>query len=132
VVDPVSAGNEYLTVAELAERLKLGPKSVRNRMYDGTWQKGVHWFAPRGISPRFRWSAIVRWLEEDPGPAERSPSEGSAFAGDIPRARRGRPPRRRVAIVTEQSYGGRDAAQEDGASVGVQAAPSPDGPSRGA
>jgi hypothetical protein len=29
--------DEYLTVAELAARLKLAPKTVRNRMHDGTW-----------------------------------------------------------------------------------------------
>lgn len=79
--------DEYLTVTELAARLKLTPKTVRNRMYDGTWRKGVHWFAPRGISPRFRWSAVVTWLQAPEEPA----SDGAAYSTDIPLPARGRP-----------------------------------------
>jgi len=80
---------EYLTVAELAARLKLKPKTVRNRMHDGTWQRGVHWFSRRGIYPRFRWSAVVRWLEtpDDPLPE----GLGAAYGSEIPPPRRGRP-----------------------------------------
>ena len=33
-------GDEYLTVADVAARLKLTPKTVRNRMHDGTWRRG--------------------------------------------------------------------------------------------
>ena len=79
---------EYLTVAELAGRLKLKPKTVRNRMHDGTWRRGEHWFSPPGISPRFRWSAIMRWLE---GHDDRGANhEGAAYGPDIPPSRRRR------------------------------------------
>jgi len=76
--------DEYLTVAELAVRLTLTPKTVRNRMYDGTWHRGVEWFSRSGIGPRFKWSAIVRWLETP----ERPGAAGAAFAPDILPARR--------------------------------------------
>jgi hypothetical protein len=80
---------EYLTVAELADLLSLKPKTVRNRMHDGTWRRGEHWFHPPGIAPRFRWSAIRAWLESDrPAPA----SLGAAYGPDIPPPRRGRRP----------------------------------------
>src|SRR5438046_9237024 len=81
---------EYLTVAEVAARLKLNPKTVRNRMYDGTWRRGEHWFSRPGIGPRCRWSALVRWLE---GGASlgRDAGGGSGAA-----SRRGRP--RRAAV----------------------------------
>lgn len=80
---------EYLTVAELAEALGLRAKTVRNRMHDGTWRRGEHWFHPPGIGPRFRWSAIRAWLESDrPPPA----ALGAAYGPDIPPARRGRRP----------------------------------------
>jgi hypothetical protein len=80
-------GDEYLTVADVAARLKLTPKTVRNRMYDGTWQRGEHWFSRRGIAPRFRWSALVRWLEAEDTPQ----TPGLAYGPDIPLPRAGRP-----------------------------------------
>lgn len=83
---------EYLTVSELAGRLKLNPKTVRNRMHDGTWHRGVHWFSRSGISPRFRWSAIVGWLEA-PAPPPTPSQLGDAFGLDIAPARPGRPAR---------------------------------------
>lgn len=55
---------EYLTVSELAERLKLSPKSVRNKMASGAFRQGVHYFRPPGMAPRFKWSAVVEWLEQ--------------------------------------------------------------------
>jgi hypothetical protein len=79
---------EYLTIAELAGRLKLKAKTVRNRMYDGTWRRGQHWFRQRGLSPRFSWAAILRWLE---APHQvPPPSAGRAYGPDVPPARRGR------------------------------------------
>lgn len=54
---------EYLTVAEVAQRLKWSPKTVKNKMAAGTFQRGVHYFSPPGIRPRFKWSAVVAWLE---------------------------------------------------------------------
>ena len=54
---------EYLTIIEVAARLKLSPKSIRNRMSAGVFRCGVHYFSPPGISPRFKWSAVVHWLE---------------------------------------------------------------------
>src|SRR6266481_4770636 len=82
--DAARGGEEYLTVAEVAARLRLSPKTVRNRMYDGTWRRGEQWFSRPGIGPRFKWSAIVRWLEGGEG-------QGGSYAGlaygDIPRDR---------------------------------------------
>ena len=79
---------EYLTVAELAARLKLTPKTVRNRMHDGTWRRGEHWFSRPGIGPRFKWSSIVRWLEG--GTEQQGRGDGLAYGPDIPRDRRRR------------------------------------------
>jgi hypothetical protein len=55
---------EYLTISELAARLKIKPKSVKNKMAAGIFQKGVHFFSPKGLGPRFKWSAVVAWLEQ--------------------------------------------------------------------
>jgi hypothetical protein len=54
---------EYLTIRELAERLRLKPKTVVNKMAAGVFRKGVHYFSPSGLGPRFKWSAVVQWLE---------------------------------------------------------------------
>ena len=54
---------EYLTITELAARLKLKPKTVRNKIHAGIFKNGVHYFNPSGMGPRFKWSAIVAWLE---------------------------------------------------------------------
>jgi hypothetical protein len=54
---------EYLTVAEVAQRLKIAAKTVRNRMASGIYQRGVHYFCPPGSRPRFKWSAVVAWQE---------------------------------------------------------------------
>jgi len=55
---------EYLTIAELAARLKVKPKTIKNKMASGVFRKGVHYFSPDGMGPRFKWSAVVAWLEE--------------------------------------------------------------------
>jgi hypothetical protein len=55
---------EYVTVAELAERLKLSRKSIRNKISSGDFRMGVHYFRPKGMAPRFKWSAIVAWVED--------------------------------------------------------------------
>ncbi len=82
--------DEYLTVAELAARLKIGVKTARNHMYDGTWQKGIHWFSPRGIGPRFSWNAMRAWLRD-----ENVTAPTSRLGVDIPLAQvGGRRPRR--------------------------------------
>ena len=53
-----------MTIAETAERLKLKPKTIKNKMAAGIFRKGVHFFSPMGLGPRFRWSAVVAWIEE--------------------------------------------------------------------
>jgi hypothetical protein len=56
---------EYLTIAEVAARLKIKPKTVKNKMAAGIFRKSIHYFSPQGLGPRFKWSAVVGWLERD-------------------------------------------------------------------
>ena len=60
----------YLTVNELAARLKVSPKTIRNKMASGIFRKSVHYFRPRGLRPRFKWSAVQGWLEEKDQPRQ--------------------------------------------------------------
>jgi hypothetical protein len=59
---------EYLTITELSARLKVKSKTVKNKMAAGIFRKGVHFFHPPGLGPRFKWSAVVAWLEETQKP----------------------------------------------------------------
>ena len=75
------SSEEYLTINELAARLKGSPKTIRNKMASGIFRKGVHYFSPRGLRPRFKWSAVQAWLEEKDQPV------GQEEKGFIPMAR---------------------------------------------
>ena len=70
---------EYLTISEVAGRLKVKPKTVRNKMASGVFRKGEHYVRPEGLGTRFKWGAVVAWLEEE---ATGTPDEDS-----IPMAR---------------------------------------------
>jgi hypothetical protein len=56
---------EYLTISEVAVRLKVKPKTVRNKMASGVFRKGVHYVRPKGLATRFKWGAVVAWLEQE-------------------------------------------------------------------
>ena len=58
-----TVSEEYLTIEEVASRLKLKPKTIKNKMAAGIFKKGRHYFSPRGLRPRFKWSAVQAWLE---------------------------------------------------------------------
>ncbi len=72
---------EYLTITELSSRLKISPKTIKNKMASGIFKKRLHYFSPKGLRPRFKWSAIVGWLEEK----EEQATQG--VNGSIPMAR---------------------------------------------
>jgi hypothetical protein len=63
---------EYLTIEEVAARLKIRPKTLRNKMAAGIFRKGIHYFHPKGLGPRFKWSAVVAWLEGTDEPKNRN------------------------------------------------------------
>ncbi len=56
---------EYITIDEVASRLGLKPKSISNKMALGIFKEGVHFFRPKGLGTRFKWSAVVNWLENN-------------------------------------------------------------------
>lgn len=62
-VRSLDGGDEYLSIAETAARLRLSPKRVRNLMSAGVLKCGYHFFRTEGIGPRFKWSRIVEWME---------------------------------------------------------------------
>jgi hypothetical protein len=77
---PAGEREEYLTIEEVAARLKVKPKTIRNKMASGILLKGSHFFSPPGLGPRFKWSAVERWIEGVPVSAETSSDEGIPMA----------------------------------------------------
>ncbi len=73
-------GLEYLTIKELATRLTVKPKTIKNKMANGTFIKGTHFVSPRGLGPRFKWSAVVAWLEGQEQLVEGNGSRGIPMA----------------------------------------------------
>lgn len=73
---------EYLTIAELADRLKVRPKTIKNKMAAGILRKGVHYFKPPGLGPRFKWTAVVSWLEQ----SQKLKAEGVGDSIPMPRS----------------------------------------------
>jgi hypothetical protein len=57
----------YLTTAEVARRLRLKTKSLRNKVTAGVFREGEHFFRRRGLGPRWCWDRVVAWLEGDGG-----------------------------------------------------------------
>ena len=71
---------EFLTIEELGRRLSWEERTIRNKMESGIFKKGIHYFSPKGIRPRFKWSAIVAWLEEKEQPVAEQPADAIPMA----------------------------------------------------
>ena len=59
-----SGHEEYLTVRQLAGRIKYGEQTLRNMMTAGVFRRGVHYYKRRG-RVLFLWSRMEQWLRED-------------------------------------------------------------------
>jgi hypothetical protein len=64
----------------VADRLKLKPKTVQNKMAAGTFTRGIHYFSRSGLGPRFKWSAIVSWIEQEQTATDECPEDGIPMA----------------------------------------------------
>ena len=57
--------DEYLTTAELSQRIKMAPGTIRNLVWRNQLQKGVHYIKPTPRKLLFVWSEIQVWLSND-------------------------------------------------------------------
>ena len=55
---------EYLTVKQVADRIKYQEQTLRNMMSAGVFRRGVHYYKRRG-RVLFLWSRMEQWLRED-------------------------------------------------------------------
>jgi hypothetical protein len=55
---------EYVTVRQVAERIKYREQTLRNMMSAGVFKRGIHYFKRRRRVV-FLWSSVEQWLRED-------------------------------------------------------------------
>ncbi|MFC1882314.1 helix-turn-helix transcriptional regulator [Thermodesulfobacteriota bacterium] len=71
---------EYLTVKELSERIKLAKQTIYNMIHKNEFVLNTHYYKPKAKIILFKWSSIEKWLEGDspdsnemtPCPAEKN------------------------------------------------------------
>ena len=56
---------EYLTVKELSERIKLAKQTIYNMIHRKEFLLNKHYYKPKAKIILFKWSAIEKWLEGD-------------------------------------------------------------------
>jgi predicted DNA-binding transcriptional regulator AlpA len=69
---------EYITVKELSERVKLAQQTIYNFIHLGKFILGKHYLKPTPKKILFKWSEIKEWMGEDTevqGPTEEISSE---------------------------------------------------------
>jgi hypothetical protein len=57
--------DRFISINEAAARLDVSHQTIRRRMRDGTWPRGVFWFQPEGSNPRLSWKALLGWIQTE-------------------------------------------------------------------
>ena len=55
---------ESLSVKDLASRIPLSAGTIRNKISQGEFVQGRHYFKPGG-TVIFKWSRVVEWIEKE-------------------------------------------------------------------
>ena len=58
--------DDYLTTAELSNRIKMSPGTIRNLVWKQTFKKNIHYVKPSSRKLLFIWSAVEKWLYGKP------------------------------------------------------------------
>ena len=53
---------EYLTILELSQRIKMAPGTIRNLMWKRELKENVHFLKPTPRKVLYIWSGIQEWL----------------------------------------------------------------------
>jgi len=74
---------EYLTVKELSQRIKLAVQTIYNFIHEEKFILGKHYLKPTRKKILFKWSAIEEWMgvgSEDQGSTDSMNSESATDA----------------------------------------------------
>jgi hypothetical protein len=63
VRDDIALPVEFLTTAQVAARLQWSVRTLRAKVAAGVFVESMHFFQRPGCRPRWKWSAVVAWLE---------------------------------------------------------------------
>jgi len=85
---------EYLTVKELSERIKLAKQTIYNMIHKNEFVLNTHYYKPKAKIILFKWSAIEKWLEGEspdldelaPCPTAKSDHENPAYPSKNPKS----------------------------------------------
>jgi len=85
---------EYLTVKELSERIKLARQTIYNMIHKKEFVLHKHYYKPKAKIILFKWSAIKKWLEGDdpdlnesiPYPTEKKEDHNPAYTQKHPKS----------------------------------------------
>jgi len=53
---------EYLTTAELSERIKMAPGTIRNLVWKNEFKENIHYLKPTRRKLLFVWSQVHEWM----------------------------------------------------------------------
>ena len=83
-----TAGEEFLTVEQLAARLGWEPKTIRNKMAPhGIFKRGIHYAEAPGLPVMFKWSAVLELYDWKPESAPANDNGIQNLETSIPMAR---------------------------------------------
>lgn len=68
---------EYMTVKELSERVKLAQQTIYNFIHLGKFNLGKHYLKPTPKKILFKWSAIKEWMGESNTPQDQTEEKDS-------------------------------------------------------
>ena len=53
---------EYLTTAELSQRIKMTPGTIRNLVWKNEFKENIHYLKPTKRKLLFVWSQVHEWM----------------------------------------------------------------------
>jgi len=72
-----SNSEEYLTTAELSERIKMTPGTIRNLVWKNKFKLNIHYHKPTSRKLLFIWGNVQAWLRENSINAGAKSNQGS-------------------------------------------------------
>ena len=57
---------EYLTIDELSQRIKMAPGTIRNLIWKQEFRQNIHYIKPTPRKVLFVWQAVEDWLHGNP------------------------------------------------------------------